>query len=129
MKPDQPSDLELQILSALWRLEPVPVRKLLEELPDGKKRAYTTVLSALQVMEKKKLVTRERDGKTDQWSSAVTQDEILGSQVDRLVDHGFNGRPSSLLQCLLDRKIEPDELDAINELLELYRKQSTTEPK
>jgi len=120
---DSPSDLELQILSVLWEDEPVPVREVLEKLPDGKSRAYTTILSSLQVMEKKGLVKRARSGRTDQWSSAVKRDNILGLQVDRLVSHGFSGRASGLTQCSLDRAVDGDDLAEIQTMLDARREQ------
>ena len=53
--PQRPSDLELQVLAVLWRRGPSTAREVMEALPDGKHRAYTTVLSVMQVMEKKEL--------------------------------------------------------------------------
>ena len=53
MKITKPSDLELQILSFLWEKGPSTAREVLEAIPDGKKRAYTSILSVMQVMEKK----------------------------------------------------------------------------
>lgn len=66
-----------------------------------------------------------REGNSDHWSSIVTRDEILGNQVDQLVDCGFDGRASSLLQHLLDREMKPDELDKIQELLDDFRANQT----
>ena len=54
MKNPQPSNLEMQILSVLWEHGPSTVRDILGKIPDGKKRAYTTVLTMMQIMEKKK---------------------------------------------------------------------------
>lgn len=123
MKPNEaPSDLELQILSVLWDREPISVRDALSLIPDGKKRAYTTVLSSFQVMEKKGLVSRHREGKTDFWSSAVTRDEVLGKQVGKLVNHGFGGKPGALLQCLLDQEMKQSDLEEIQNLIAEYSK-------
>ena len=51
----QPSELELQVLNVLWEKTKGTVREVMEALPDGKQRAYTTVLSVMQLMEKKKI--------------------------------------------------------------------------
>ena len=47
----KPSDLEMQILSVLWENGPLTVREVLKMMPDKKERAYTSVLSVMQVME------------------------------------------------------------------------------
>ena len=119
---EAPSDLELQILSLLWDHEPVSVRDAMKLIPDQKVRAYTTVLSSFQVMEKKGFVTRHREGKADFWSSSVTREEVLGKQVGKLVNHGFGGKPSALLQCLLDQKMEAGDLEEIQDLIDEYTK-------
>ncbi len=58
MTKPKPSDVELQILGVLWEAGPLAVRDVLERMPDGKSRAYTSILSCLQVMEKKGLLSR-----------------------------------------------------------------------
>ena len=59
-----PSEFELQILGALWQLGSGTVRQVMERLSDGKERAYTSVLSVMQVMQRKELlgIAKERDG-------------------------------------------------------------------
>ena len=49
IKTAQPSKLEMQVLSLLWEHGPLTARAVLEKLSDEKPRAYTTVLSVLQV--------------------------------------------------------------------------------
>ncbi len=53
MKNREPSRLEMQVLSVLWQRGASSVREVLAVMPDGKARAYTTILSVMQVMEKK----------------------------------------------------------------------------
>ena len=57
MKTAHPSPLELQVLSVLWEHGDCTVRTVLENLPDGRDRAYTTALSVLQTMERKGRLT------------------------------------------------------------------------
>ena len=56
----QPAEFELQVLGVLWEHGPSTVREVLERLPDGKPRAYTSVLSVMQVMQKKGLLAAKR---------------------------------------------------------------------
>jgi len=87
----KPSDVELQVLSLLWREGPLTARQVLERLPDGKERAYTTVLTTLQVMEKKKLVTHERNGVAHVYSAIVKQNQVLRPLLRGLIDKVFGG--------------------------------------
>ncbi len=122
MKSGQPSELEVQILSVLWQRGPCTVREVLDAIPDGKRRAYTTVLSTMQVMDKKKLVTRSSRGITHIYKPAVSESKVLGGMLSDLVIKAFGGRPSQVMQHLLDQtKISDGELAEIDRLLEAAR--------
>ena len=73
----KPSDLEMQILSVLWERGPSTAREVLEAMPDGKKRAYTTILSAMQVMEKKGLLGHTSRGVAHVYRPAVTKRKVI----------------------------------------------------
>lgn len=124
MKLDKPSELEMQILGVLWRGGPGPVRDVLAAMPDGKKRAYTTVLSTMQVMEKKGLLTRTREGMTDHWRPAVSKSRVLGPFLRNLVANVFGGQPTQVMQHLL-QETDVDEADVadIRQLLDAHQSQ------
>ena len=124
MKTDKPSQLEMQILGVLWRGGPGPVRDVLAAMPDGKKRAYTTVLSAMQVMERKGLLTRTREGLTDHWRPTVTKSRVLGPFLRNLVANVFGGQPAQVMQHLLqETDVNEADLAAIRQLLDAHRRQ------
>src|SRR5688572_10328806 len=100
-KTGKPSELELQVLGMLWEKGPLTARAVLEALPDGRRRAYTTVLTVLQVMEKKGLLTRKVDEVAHVWRPAVSRRQIMGPMLRGLVRNVFGGRPSQALQQLL----------------------------
>jgi predicted transcriptional regulator len=117
--PARPSDLELQVLGVLWERGPLTARQVLEGLPDHKDRAYTTVLSVMQTMEKKGLLTRKVDDVTHIWRPAVTRRQITGPLLKGLVRNVFGGRPSQALQQLLsDPSVDADEMAAIRRLID-----------
>jgi len=121
MKFSKPSDLELQALSVLWENKPLTVREVMERLPDGKKRAYTTVLTILQVMEKKGLAARQRAGQSDRWEAAVTRQRIMGSFFRHVVGNLFGGSASAALQQLLStQSVDAQELKAMKDFLREY---------
>ena len=114
----RPSELELQVLSVLWERGPAPVRAVLEALPDGKDRAYTTVLSVMQVMEKKGLIGHTQQGQTHIYHPLVKQGQVLRPMMRDLVRNVFGGSPARALQALLDgTKLDADELGQIRQLI------------
>jgi predicted transcriptional regulator len=101
MRRAKPSDLELQVLSVLWERGPATAREVLEAMPDGKKRAYTSILSALQVMEKKGLLTHTNKGVAHVYQPAVSRRDVLQPFLRRVLNEVFAGRPAAMMQALL----------------------------
>jgi len=98
----RPSDLELQVLSVLWEAGEATVRDIRRALPDGKPRAYTTVLSVLQGMERKGLVGHSRRGMAYVYRPAVQRQKVLAPVLRELTANLFGGRPARVMQMLLD---------------------------
>jgi predicted transcriptional regulator len=114
----RPSELELQVLSVLWDLGPSSVRAVLEAMPDGKDRAYTTVLSVMQGLEKKGLVGHSAQGQANIYRPLKPRSQVLRPLMKDLLRNVFGGSPARALQSLLDgAAIAPDELARIREVI------------
>ena len=112
------SDLELQVLSLLWDSGPATARKVLTAMPDGKERSYTTVLSVMQVMEKKGLLTHTTRGRTHVYRPAVTRKQVMRPMLRGMVTKVFGGSTAAAVQQLLDANaVSEDELHEIRHLL------------
>jgi BlaI family transcriptional regulator, penicillinase repressor len=115
----EPSELELQILALLWARGPLTARQVLESLPDRKPRAYTSVLSVMQVMEKKGLLGHETEGNTHVYRPKVAKGRVLRTTLSRLVKQVFGGRPSAAIQSLLEETpVSAEELAEIRRMLD-----------
>lgn len=114
----KPAELELKILSVLWEHGPQTVRAVLDLLPDGRTRAYTTVLSTMQVMEKKGLLSHSREGVSHVFRPEVDRGDVMRPMMGELMNNVFSGSPSAVLQCLLDEaSVDESELTAIRRLI------------
>ena len=102
MRKAKPSGLEMQVLSVLWQRGPATAREVLAAMPDGKKRAYTSILSVMQVMEKKGLLTHTNKGVTHVYRPAVNKRNVLQPFLRRVLNEVFGGRPAAMMQALLD---------------------------
>jgi predicted transcriptional regulator len=97
----QPSNLELQALTVLWHLGPSTVATVLEELPDGKERAYTTVLTVMQNLEKKGHVRRVKLGRAHVYQAAHPQKSVISEAVEEFLTNTFGGRLGEAILALL----------------------------
>ena len=125
IKRAQPSKLEMQVLSLLWEHGPLTARAVLEKLPDEKPRAYTTVLSVLQVMERKGLVGHVAEGNRHVYTAKVKEKSVVAPLLQNLVRTIFGGRPSRAMQHLLDNShVSAEELAEMRAMLDQYKTES-----
>ncbi len=119
----QPAEFELQVLGVLWEHGPSTVREVLERLPDGKPRAYTSVLSVMQVMQKKGLLSakRQKDGPANVYSPKKSREQIAGPMMKSLVSRVFGGDPALAVQQLLSgTNAAAEDVDAIRQFLDEF---------
>ena len=123
----EPSKLEMQVLGVLWERGPSTVREVLDSMDDGKTRAYTTILSVMQVMEKKGLVSHTADGNVNIYKARVSRDKAGGPAFEKLVNQIFGGSPASVLQHLLSgKKVDREELEQIKRLIAEHEQDDQT---
>ena len=114
----KPSDLEMQVLSVLWRRGPSTAREVLEAMPDGKTRAYTSILSVLQVMEKKGLLTHTNKGVAHVYQPTASKSKVLQPFLHRVLNEVFGGRPAAMMQALLsETSVSDTDLAEMRRLL------------
>jgi BlaI family transcriptional regulator, penicillinase repressor len=115
----RPSELELQILAILWDRGPSTIHAIRDALPDGKTRAYTTVLTLVQIMEKKGLVGHAAQGQAHLYHPLVQRRQVLRPMMRDLLRNVFLGDPAQAVQCLLDgAALDEEELSQIQELVQ-----------
>jgi predicted transcriptional regulator len=119
----RPSELELEILTALWSRGPSTVREVHEILVRRKAHQYTTVLKTLQIMTEKGLVRRDQARVAHVYEASRprewTQRQIAGDLLTRGFD---NSARSLMLGVLSARKASKKELAELRSLLDEYEK-------
>jgi predicted transcriptional regulator len=85
-------DLEAEVMEQVWREKEASVRTVMEACNRGRRqpRAYTTYLTIMVRLDRKGLLQRRREGKTDFYrprlSKADYQAARAEAEVDALVD-------------------------------------------
>jgi predicted transcriptional regulator len=78
-------ELERLVMEEIWSQGEATVRSVRDALnadTGQPERAYTTVLTILQRLDRKGLVRRNRNGKTDFYTAALPREEYLGARAD-----------------------------------------------
>jgi predicted transcriptional regulator len=107
--------LELELMQVIWRLGSCTVSAVQAELP--RPRAYTTVQTMLNILERKGKLSRELHGRAYCYSARVTEAKALGQGVRDVIDRMFGGSSEGLVMSLLKN----GEIDA-KRLAELTRR-------
>jgi predicted transcriptional regulator len=85
-------ELEARVMEHLWNLGEASVREVMQAVnADGSRElAYTTIMTTLQRLDRKRVVERRRQGKTDiyspRWSREAHRDARARAEVAALVD-------------------------------------------
>ena len=114
-----PNPVELQILQVLWDRGSATVREVHEVLSRDRTLAYTSVLSMLQYMERKGLVSHEQDGRAYRYEATRGRRPTLRRLTADLIERAFGGAPTLLLQQTIeDEDISPEELRELKQLID-----------
>jgi len=97
------SATELEILKVLWDHGPGTVREINHILRgQGRRWAYTTVLTMLQRLEAKGYVTSDKGGLAHVFRAAVSRDRLLRQRLKDLANQLCEGTPGPLVLALVE---------------------------
>ena len=123
-KEEQPTAGELEVLKVLWDRGPSTVREVMDVLNVVRPRAYTSVMSLLNVMTDKGLLVRQPRGRAFVYKPRTDRGRTLRRMVGDLLGRAFEGSTSQLVAHLLDQtRPSPAELEEIRRAIEQYQQQ------
>lgn len=121
LKPRRPTESELAILRVLWEGGPRSVRDIQRILNESRPTGYTTVLKLIQIMTDKGLVERDESQRPQIYRARYSQEQTQRQLLRDLLDRAFGGSVKELvLQALATKRSTPEELEAIEKLLDRF---------
>jgi len=112
-------DLERAVMDHLWSTpHPQTVRQVHEALSEQRDLAYTTVMTVLQRLAKKNLVSQIRDDRAHRYVPVHGRDELVaGLMVDALHQASDTGSRHGALVHFVER-VGADEAEALRRALD-----------
>jgi len=95
-----PPPLELLCLNALWSMGQASVKDVRRLLASGRPLAYTTVMTILERLARRGIVTRRKVGRAFLYAPAVSRDAMRRLALKEFLDSYFESSPDQLLQFL-----------------------------
>ncbi|HET8593911.1 MAG TPA: BlaI/MecI/CopY family transcriptional regulator [Intrasporangium sp.] len=125
-------DLERAVLEHLWSEGPahpegLTVREVHDVVGVQRDLAYTTLMTVLDRMAKKGLVTRERDGRAWRYTAASSRDELTSETMRHALGELAGSERRSALLHFLDEST-PEEIDELRAALAELEARETVAP-
>ena len=119
MKAQTLTKQELEIMKIVWRLENATVRDVYETLLEQRRIAYTTVMTMMKILEKKRYLKKRLKDRAYVYQPARPKDQVIKSMVQEFVNRVFNGSAEPLLVHLVrDRHLSEKDLRAITRMIQ-----------
>ncbi|GFP40741.1 BlaI/MecI/CopY family transcriptional regulator, partial [Candidatus Hakubella thermalkaliphila] len=75
-------DLEAEIMGYVWRSRRTTVREVWEQIYEKRKIAYTTVMTGMNSLTQKGILSREKIGVTYYYTPVVTKTQVIQAYID-----------------------------------------------
>lgn len=112
------TEVELELMTILWKLGEGSVNDVLPHLPAGRNLAYTSVSTILRILEQKGVVSSRKEGRGHIYHPILAKEKYEAATLQHVVSKVFDGVPTTLVRRLLEAgDLSEDELKSIRTLL------------
>lgn len=116
--------LEAEVMESVWRNGPVTAREVCDQLERRKPRAYTTIMTTMDRLHRKGLLSREKEGLAWRYAAVLSREEFARASADGLARDILEGHGDVGLAAFVDAAAEVDEelLERLAELVASRRR-------
>ena len=115
--------LQRAVIEVVWELGEANVHQVRERLRQQKKLAYTTVLTAMQNLEKAGWLRHRKEGKSHIYLPTRTREQAGVSSIQRFVKQVFDGDAMLMFQHLIRQSnLSDKDLQELHTMIDKARK-------
>ena len=120
---DDLGELQRAVIEVVWELGEASVHQVRKQLALKKKLAYTTVLTAMQKLEKAGWLRHRNEGKTYVYIPTRSREEAGASSVRKFLERMFDGNALLMFQHLMRQsRLSDNELRELRNMIDEKRK-------
>lgn len=120
--------LQAEVMDLVWQRGEATVAELVEQISQRRPLSYTTVLVAMQKLEKKGWLTHRTAGRAYVYRPVHSRQQVQGRLLRDFLHSAFGGDPRLLLASLLDESpISDEELDELWRLIDERKREKRGE--
>lgn len=117
------TEVELELMTILWRVGEGSVSDVIEKLPADRDLAYTSVSTILRILEQKGILTIRKEGRGHIYIPVLKKPDYEAKTVKHVVERVFDGTPVALVRQLLDSgEVDKRELAELKKLISDYER-------
>ena len=122
---DDLGPLQRTVLQMVWELGEASAHQIRERLNQSRDLAYTTVLSAMQKLEKAHWLTHRTEGRTYIYSATQTREQAGARSVKGFLKRVFEGDALAVFQHLIrESDLSPEELRELKQMIREKERES-----
>jgi len=122
---DDLGQLQRAVIEVVWELGEASVHQVRKRLARKKKLAYTTVLTAMQKLEKAGWLRHRTEGKSYIYLPTRTREEAGANSMHKFMERMFDGDALLMFQHLMrQNKLSDKELRELRKMIDEKRKES-----
>ncbi|MFC1760613.1 BlaI/MecI/CopY family transcriptional regulator [Planctomycetota bacterium] len=121
---DSLGELQRAVIEVVWDLGQASVHEVRDHLKRDKRPAYTTVLTALQKLEKAGWLRHRAAGKSYTYLPTRSREQAGAGSVQRFVKQVFDGDPMRMFQHLISEgSLSDRDLVELRKMIDRTRKE------
>ena len=121
---DDLGELQRAVIEVVWELGEATVHQVRTQLRRKKRLAYTTVLTAMQNLERAGWLRHRSEGKSYVYVPTRTREEAGANSVRKFVERMFDGDALLMFQHLMRQsKLGDQELRELRKMIDEKRKE------
>lgn len=118
MKSETLTKQELEIMKIVWNRKSATVRDVYEALLEQRQIAYTTVMTMMKILEKKKFLKKTQQERAFIYQPVRPKEQVIRTMVQDFVTRVFDGSAEPLLMHLVkDRHLSEKDVREITRMI------------
>lgn len=119
----QISDAEFEVMNIIWKYEPISTNDIVERLSRHKKWSPKTIQTMLFRLEKKGVITHEKESRVFVYSPLIKKEVYLKFEGKAFLNRFFDGALSQMVVSYLNQsELTAEDINDLQAILDKKRK-------
>lgn len=119
----QISDAEFEVMNVIWKYAPISTNDIVERLSKHKVWKPKTIQTMLFRLEKKGVITHEKDSRVFVYSPLISKETYLEAEGNTFVNRFFDGALNQMVVSYLNQnELSAEDINQLQAILDKKRK-------